>query len=319
MDESAVKTQMWRCPLCDADSHKAFMDIRLDPAQAGYLGVDVFHLVRCGGCGLLYLNPRPSDELLRFYYSHSEQSRKFMEDVMIGEKNIKTKYWDNALDRLERLLGRPGRLLDIGCGAGGLVRTALNRGWDAMGVDSSELLAAAAVKLCPGRIRCAPFRADDYDPDSFDVVTLFDVLEHVTDIHGVISDAARLLRPGGILTATVPDARSPFFRLYRRRWRMVITVGHITYFDRPAVERLLDGHGLRPILWKRPEFDSPRPFAAAAETAKFLARAAIAFTALPVLRAVPPLRPTGDAVARRVNSFPSIADSIRVYSVKSGG
>lgn len=323
------------CPLCGGGEYREIMRVDLDSAQAEHLGVAGFPLVKCLSCGLLYLTPRPSDELLNFYYSESERSREFMNDFMISDRNAQSAYWNDAVSGLQKFNGgAPGRLLDIGCGAGWFVKIAADRGWDSHGVDMSGILADAAEKTAPGRIRHAPFKASDYERASFDAVTMFDVLEHVVDPVRIVEDAAALLKPGGVLLVTVPDADSIFFRLYGRRWRMIITVGHLVYFTRSTLEALLARHGLRPALRIRPEFDrhgAASPLAVRAiETAKFLARLVPAVTYHPFhrlfLSRVPGLKNwklriggmeiSHNDIQKKFPRYPSIADSTRIYAVK---
>ena len=330
METPADQSCLTPCPVCGADTPAHVMDIALSPQQADHLGVDLFPLVKCGACGLLYLNPRPSDALLDFYYSESEQSQEFMNQFMIAPEGNQVKYWDTALDRLAALNRGPGRLLDVGCGAGWLIKRALERGWDAHGMDSSRILSAAAMKLCPGRVRDSAFDPADYREGEFDVVTMFETLEHVTDPNQIFAGVSRVLKPGGIVAVSVPDADSIFFKLYGKRWRLVVAVGHLVYYARPQLNELLMRHGLRAQIWTRPEFDG-RPLSARfVEVAKFAARAAIGLSYYPLYRFfIRPvlgkpdwsLRLFGKNLSHKwfhrfASELPCMADSIRVYAVK---
>ncbi|MGW0802045.1 class I SAM-dependent methyltransferase [Nonomuraea sp. NPDC002799] len=107
------------------------------------------------------------------------------------------------LRRELRDLGRPGRALDVGAAGGGNTRVLVEAGWDATATDFSE----TAVRLARGRglrtVR-ADARALPFEPGSVDLVTAFDVLEHVREDHLVVEEIARVLAPGGHALIAVP-------------------------------------------------------------------------------------------------------------------
>lgn len=102
--------------------------------------------------------------------------------------------------RLLESLTSGRRLLDIGAGRGWLVATARQAKWDAVGIDSSE----ASARLSGGNVTTRPL--EDIEPNSFDVVTLMDVIEHVSDRKRILHAAARVLVDGGIAMVRVPNA-----------------------------------------------------------------------------------------------------------------
>jgi 2-polyprenyl-3-methyl-5-hydroxy-6-metoxy-1,4-benzoquinol methylase len=116
--------------------------------------------------------------------------------------------WSARQAQREATIGRgPGRVLDVGCGFGHFVRWALDNGWDAWGWDSDPWAVESTV--VPGRVVVS---RDELDPP-FDVVTLWDVLEHVTDPVAFASSLRDLLGPGGRLFVC-----SPNFEALRLRW-----------------------------------------------------------------------------------------------------
>ena len=135
------------------------------------------------------------------------------------------------------------RWLDIGCGAGTLLQAVVNGGWEAIGTE----VAPAAVDA----LRTAGFEALlaetgelDLPPESFDVVSMVEVIEHVPSPDGLLADAARLLRPGGALYLTTPHGRGLSPRVLRARWSLVTPPDHLQLFSLAGLRAALARAGL---------------------------------------------------------------------------
>ena len=172
--------------------------------RQGYL------IVRCGGCGLVYVHPRPPEEDLPGLYGgyHARDGGK-----EAGWNRLMGKIFREAADRLDAF--RPGsgppRLLDVGCGYGGFVSLMRDRGWDAEGVDPSPTtVAAASAKGLPVRLGTL----DEFPRSgaAYRAITMFYVLEHLFDPISALRKVFGLLEPGGTLLVRVPDT-TPIVRL----------------------------------------------------------------------------------------------------------
>lgn len=179
------------CPLCGSDAPRAWF------VKRG------FRWVRCGRCRTVYVSPGLTPEARRtaycgpdaeFYYRHCLLPEE-------GEGG-----WQEELARIRRYR-RPGRLLDVACGAGGFLRCARRAGWEAWGVEVNPL-AAARAREGGGRVEAAGFEVADLPEASFDVVTIFQALDQLADPLWALRRMRRLLRPGGLLVAAVPNIRS---------------------------------------------------------------------------------------------------------------
>ncbi|HEV8306496.1 MAG TPA: class I SAM-dependent methyltransferase [Methylomirabilota bacterium] len=174
----------------------------------------------------------------------------------------RTSYADHRLDlresRLTKLLAlladeRRGRLLDIGCAAGELAELLQTLGWQAEGVDREPAL----VERARGRgiaVRRADFERDPlpWDSATFDAAVAGEVIEHVIDTDHLLHEAARVLRPNGVLIVTTPNLASleNRVRLLLGRYPMwmdhgIEGSGHLRYYTPGLLQRQLEQHGFR--------------------------------------------------------------------------
>jgi SAM-dependent methyltransferase len=225
------------CVVCGSD------DQRL------YRNQDEFTIVRCAGCGLRYMNPQPTEaELTDIYgeaYYVSVDSRERGYDGYVTE----AENWRRTFrDRLRDLPATPGKLLDVGAATGFFVEQANAVGWDAIGVEPSQWAAEYARNELGVDVRTGTLESMEFADASFDVVTLWEVIEHLPDPRVTLAEIRRILRPGGRLVLSTPDSRSLAARLSGRRWLGWRKVPeHLFFFDRENLDRLLLQAGFTPV------------------------------------------------------------------------
>jgi ubiquinone/menaquinone biosynthesis C-methylase UbiE len=194
-------------------------------------------IVRCRQCGLVYTDPRPNgSDILETYQA--------VEDPLyIEEREGRVLTFEHHLKPLERLTGKPaGRpLLDVGAYSGVFVEIAAEHGWDAWGVEPSswavEQARSRGLRVVQGALETA-----DLPDGHFDVVTMWDVIEHLTDPREALLQARRLLTPGGLLVIHTIDIESLFARLMGPRWPWLMEM-HIYYFSRHTLRAMLERCG----------------------------------------------------------------------------
>jgi cyclopropane fatty-acyl-phospholipid synthase-like methyltransferase len=142
------------------------------------------------------------------------------------------------------------RLLDVGCHIGVFVEIAARHGWDAWGVEPSHWAAMqaqqAGLQVVEGTMETAGF-----DNASFDVITMWDVIEHLEQPSAEVSQAFRLLKPGGMLVAHTMDLDSLFARLMGRRWPWLMEM-HLYYFTQRTLATLMEKSGFE-VLGVKPQ------------------------------------------------------------------
>lgn len=138
----------------------------------------------------------------------------------------------------------PGRLLEVGCAYGLFLRQARQRGWDVMGVELASACAGIAARNAGAPVRLGDLLSVELPP-GFDVIAMFDVIEHLERPVECLARCRELLGPGGLLVVETGDVRSPWARLLGRRWTFLDPPQHLVYFTPASLERLLRRTGFR--------------------------------------------------------------------------
>jgi 2-polyprenyl-3-methyl-5-hydroxy-6-metoxy-1,4-benzoquinol methylase len=193
-------------------------------------------LVRCRKCSFQYVNPRLRGDLILGSYVEGD------DPTYVSQLAARERTFDRSLGEIERATGGKGRLLDIGTAAGAFVAAAIKRGWRAEGCEPNRWLAEWGARHYGITIRQGSVFDQPYEPASFDVVTLWDVIEHTLDPRQMLDRCHALLKPGGTLVVNYPDIGSWIARALGRRWLFLTSV-HLYYFDRRTIARMLESAG----------------------------------------------------------------------------
>jgi SAM-dependent methyltransferase len=205
-----------------------------------------FFVRRCDDCGFGFTDPLPDpSEMPRFYASDeyaplAEQPRNIVERIGRFVTPLRMSRKHAFIRRLTG--GKAGKSLDYGSGRGDFLRTMKAAGWTAIGVEPDAR----------GREYAASQGLDARDLDavaqfrdgSFDLVTLWHVLEHVHDPVAVLRECHRLLRPGGYCVIEVPNADCPSIQRYAERWFAWDVPRHISHFTVPTLQQCASQAGL---------------------------------------------------------------------------
>jgi SAM-dependent methyltransferase len=228
-------------------------------AAADYVTGDGFHVECCRACGLAQTRPRPRPAEMGRYYPvawYRDGARGHLPAVAFRAQRA---LYRRRAARVETMCGgRPGRVLDIGCGSGLLLQEFRRRGWRCEGTELSERIAGRARRTAGIRVRVGELTALHFQGSRFDAIVLWHVLEHVPDPAGVLAEVARLLRPGGIVMVGVPNFGSPEARLTRAGWYHLAVPRHLSHFTYPTITRLVAEAGLRirRASFLAPEYDT---------------------------------------------------------------
>lgn len=221
-----------------------------DPARTFRSSGDerlVDRLVECTSCGLRYVNPRLKASLILEEYAGGS------DEAFVSQAAGRELTFERCLNAIERVTaGRRGRILDVGTAGGSFLHVARRRGWQVEGCEPNRWLCDWAERRYGLSVHSGTLFQQAYAAEQFDVISLWDVLEHVPDPKGVIRECHRLLKPNGLLVVNYPDIGSWIARIMKRSWFFLLSV-HLYYFTRASLGRLLADAGLTVVL-ARPHF-----------------------------------------------------------------
>lgn len=207
---------------------------------------------------MIFANPMPSDKALQAAYNlkGKEYNDFFKADyldtpkVLNGSAEWQFQVSDRCLATIEKSSKNKGRILDIGCGSGVFLEAAQKRGWQTTGIDPGDWCANLERDRQLNIIRCPLFNAK-LEKESFDVIYMGSVLEHLQDPQAYVSAIHTLLKPGGMVFITgLPNVNSFTIRLGIDRWIGNHPPIHLLYFSRKTVGLLLKKHGFKHIKVK---------------------------------------------------------------------
>jgi SAM-dependent methyltransferase len=161
---------------------------------------NAYNVVRCSVCGLIYVSPQPSEEDLEEFYA-----QYFPEESGDVWGSMMAKNFDLDSAHMLSKFSAQGKVLDIGCGHGGFLKRFAAAGWEAHGLDFSPEAVAAANKLDRVTVREGAFSPGMFAAETFDVVTGWYVLEHARNPLEFVTEAFRILKPGGMFGMRVPN------------------------------------------------------------------------------------------------------------------
>lgn len=217
------KFKLDQCPQCQAKTGQNFWPI--DRIKKGK------KVLWCSACGIGCQYPMPGKTEIQKCFKNSVN--------MIQSDHEKKKGFKRRIQRLNYFLPNRGNLLDVGCGFGHFLLSAQKAGWCVEGVEPNE----KAAKYCRNNhglnVMGDIMENRKISPESFDVVTLWDVWEHVFNPVSFLDQCLEMLTPGGILAIAIPNASGWPARLFKGNWRYVMLT-HLNYFTMDFVNHIMD-------------------------------------------------------------------------------
>ena len=240
-----------RCDLCGHDNYLVVYKGALKDEE-GSSSQDVFKssgnrpsedtIVKCNNCSLSYVNPRlKSDKIIEGYSEGADET--FISQVKGRESTSLA-----GIKYIERFV-KSGKILDIGTAGGSFLAVARKRGWQTYGVEPNKWLCEWAQKNYGLYIQPGTIDSLKYPDNFFDVITLWDVLEHVPNPSEVLQKCHALLKPGGFIYINYPDYNSYAARLMKSKWIFLLSV-HIYYFTRSTIAKMLEKTGYQTLGYR---------------------------------------------------------------------
>ncbi len=226
------------CPICNSSE---FTNVLV--AKDYTTTQENFQIQKCTKCQFVFTNPRPAAEAIGKYYqsdsyiSHTDGGKGVLDKVYVTARSF-TLRWKEQLVLKQH---DQGELLDVGCGTGEFIHHMKNAGWSVAGMEPTESPRTKASEKIQQKIYSS---LQDIN-QSFDVVTLWHVLEHIHDPNDTIIKLKSLLKENGTIFIAVPNHESPDAKEYQSHWAAYDVPRHLWHFSKSTMEQLMNKHGLK--------------------------------------------------------------------------
>lgn len=240
--EPEAKRAGLACPLCGAGGPADFL---LAPDRF-HLRSELYRLVRCSKCTCVWQPAPPAPEEMGAHYTEDYHNAI----MRAGESNTSAR-WKLQHDSIARFK-QGGRILDIGCSSGAFLSTMDKGKWELYGTELSRETAELARKNTGATIFTGEASEAPYPADSFDVITSFDLLEHVYDPRPFLSRVLEWLKPGGIYCLNLPNIDSWESRLFGSYWYGLEMPRHITHFSPTSLSHVMKSLGFEQAVLVTP-------------------------------------------------------------------
>ena len=198
---------------------------------------------KCRECGFVFLSPRPDEQEMRTYYSpeyYGEGAHKFWRWL----EAVRLYFVQRRVRRVQEYFPRPGTVIDIGCGQGTFLRLLQEQGWECHGTELNEESASRARRSgIP--VAVGEFDKRQFLPETIDLISLWQVIEHLPDPLKTLSALRPLLKKGGIVAISTPNIDSVQARITARRWFHLDPPRHLCLFSPQTLEGMMKSLGFR--------------------------------------------------------------------------
>lgn len=225
-----LRREKYNCALCGKDDHKSLYTIK------------GFNLVKCS-CDFVFVNPRICNEdLPKIYKSNYFDNIEFGYTGYKDNEQLRRRNFRRWLSDIQPSINSKGDALDIGCASGDFLEILREQGWNVEGIE-----------LDPAMFKDLQEKNIPYFPDVFEkfqtskkfqLITLFDVMEHLPDIHGSLERLKHILADDGVIALLTPDYGSTQRKLFGKKWFQFKPVEHIHYFTDKTLAQALAPHQL---------------------------------------------------------------------------
>ncbi|MBU0929642.1 MAG: methyltransferase domain-containing protein [Nanoarchaeota archaeon] len=241
-----------KCNLCGSSEyevvHKGLKDENIDltkkyTSSSNVIGND--QIVRCKNCGLKYVNPRLTEKEIVSGYSEGS------DELFVSQTRGRELTFKKSLKLIDKY-SQKGKILDIGTAGGSFLKVAKDKLWDVEGIEPNKWLCDWALKNYGIKIKQGTLfdKKNKFKDDEFDVITLWDVLEHVADPKKTLEECNKIMKKNGLLVVNYPDIGSPVSKAMGKRWIFLLSV-HLFYFDKKTIKKILNETGFDVIKIKK--------------------------------------------------------------------
>ncbi len=206
---------------------------QLQPMQ----GYEEAHLCKCRSCGFVFSKQIPSkEELIAHYEGYGRND--YLSPITI-------KRYNELLDEFEKYR-KTNRIIDVGCGIGYFLAVAKERGWEVYGTEYTD----QAIEICEGKdisMQQGVLDPNNYPPEYFDIITSFEVLEHINNPQEELASFYKILRKGGLVYFTTPNFNSLLRYRLRNYYDIITYPEHLSYYTPSTIKKVFKKSGFKPL------------------------------------------------------------------------
>ena len=228
------------CPLCNKNDYRQKYTI------------DTWNIVKCNHCDFVYVNPRLQKKALLKLYTNNYFDNNYVGYFHYTEnKELRKKNFQKWIDDAINFAGTPEHCnaLDIGCAAGYCLEIFKTKGWDPFGIELNTGY-AAQLQQNGYKVYNSPFLDVSFE-EKYHIITLFDVVEHLTDLQEHFIKLHSILENNGIIVLITPDYNSLQRTLLGKKWFQFKPIEHINYFSLITFKKLIDSTGFKIVNTKK--------------------------------------------------------------------
>lgn len=219
-----------KCPICGSTEIEDII-----PRANDHITGDFFQILGCRSCEVCFTYPAP-DDMEPYYPSKYRGYGPFVMRLLRTFYSFRVGKWT-------RMIGRPGAALEIGCGAGLMLDALRLKGWQVMGVERTEAMASYARDTLGLNVITGGLEAIPKKP-CFDLIILFQVLEHLHNPFLTLKECAARLKPGGLVIINVPNIDSLQARCFGPLWLHLDPPRHLFHFSPNSLANIVRMAGL---------------------------------------------------------------------------
>jgi SAM-dependent methyltransferase len=225
------------CPLCAGTETFNF----LSAPDRFHWRKEVYHLKRCSSCRFVWLVSPPKPEEMCCHYDAD-----YYKTIATAGETSAPKRWQKQRARISRYKQK-GTILDIGCSSGGFLGTMKREGWKLYGIEIAAIMAERARSRTGAEVFVGDALDAPFPPQSFDVVTCFDVLEHLNQPRQFLAKVLEWLKSGGVFYTMLPNIDSWEARLLGSYWYGLELPRHLYHFSPQSLRRLMNALGFQEL------------------------------------------------------------------------
>ncbi|WP_223275890.1 class I SAM-dependent methyltransferase [Algoriphagus aquimarinus] len=249
--EDKMLERLTKCPLC-----KSGLFLNSQEIKDYAVSQESFIICNCTNCGLKFTNPRPTEETINPYYdfpeyfSHDDKAKNL---TQFAYQQVRKYTVSQKVKHLNQLTPLKGKYLDYGCGTGELLTKAYENGWKVTGIEPNE----KARNLANTKLNKRVYQSiNDLPKGSYDVITLYHVLEHIHSLRKTVKLLVKHLKSDGYIIIAVPNPESYDAIKYGTSWAGWDVPRHLYHFNQQALESFGEIFDLQLVKKMPMNFDS---------------------------------------------------------------